>query len=394
MATQTPTYVDELKINQLTQAQYNTVAVPSATELYFITDGAISYNDLVDTPILGTMAAENKNNYVVSNTTITAGTKCKISYDSKGLVVGGSDLSASDIPNLSLSKITDVTATATEVNVLHGITANTIELNYVDGVTSNIQTQLNNRVVKNNAISAGTATKITYDSKGLVTSGTSLSAGDIPDLTLAKITDVTATAAEVNKLHGMTATTTELNYVHGVTSDIQTQINNRVIKNNDITGATKTKITYDSKGLVTAGADLVEDDIPSLHLSKVTDVTASATEVNYLSGVTSAVQTQLNNKVDKVTTASKVYGTDSSGNQTTYSISSSASASTVAYRTSGGRLAVGTPTADSHAATKKYVDDGLATKQNTLTAGTGISISSNTISTDRTIVTFVDWATA
>ena len=37
-----------------------------------------------------------------------------------------------------------------------------------------------------------------------------------------------------------------------------------VQSNTAITGATKTKITYDSKGLVTAGADLVASDIPDI----------------------------------------------------------------------------------------------------------------------------------
>lgn len=44
---------------------------------------------------------------------------------------------------------------------------------------------------------------------------------------LATISDVTASAAEVNILDGATLTTTELNYVDGVTSDIQTQINGK-----------------------------------------------------------------------------------------------------------------------------------------------------------------------
>ena len=79
------------------------------------------------------------------NTSITGATKTKITYDSKGLVTAGADLQASDIPNLSLSKITDVTATAAEVNVLDGITATTTELNYVDGVTSAIQTQIDGK---------------------------------------------------------------------------------------------------------------------------------------------------------------------------------------------------------------------------------------------------------
>ena len=119
---------------------------------------------------------------VTANGAITGATKCKITYDSKGLVTAGADLSASDIPSLTLSKISDVTATAAEVNVLDGITASTTELNYCDGVTSAIQTQIDNKVTKNANITAATKCKITYDAKGLVTNGADLAASDIPDL--------------------------------------------------------------------------------------------------------------------------------------------------------------------------------------------------------------------
>ena len=98
---------------------------------------------------------------VDKNDAITGATKCKITYDSKGLVTSGADLEASDIPNLTLAKITDVTASATEVNVLDGITASTAELNILDGVT--------------------------------------------------------ATASEINVLDGITASTAELNIMDGVT---------------------------------------------------------------------------------------------------------------------------------------------------------------------------------
>jgi nitrogen fixation protein len=47
---------------------------------------------------------------------------------------------------------------------------------------------------------------------------------------------------------------------------------NKVDKNSAITGATKTKITYDSKGLVTAGADLIASDIPTIAQSQVTNL--------------------------------------------------------------------------------------------------------------------------
>ena len=50
------------------------------------------------------------------------------------------------------------------------------------------QATANKAVVANNAITAGTGTKITYDAKGLVTGSTSLAASDIPALTTGKIT--------------------------------------------------------------------------------------------------------------------------------------------------------------------------------------------------------------
>ncbi len=49
-----------------------------------------------------------------------------------------------------------------------------------------------------------------------------------------------------------------------------------VQKNAGITGATKAKITYDAKGLVTAGADLSASDIPDLDTSKITSGTFDA----------------------------------------------------------------------------------------------------------------------
>lgn len=100
----------------------------------------------------------NDANYLVKNNDITGATKTKITYDAKGLVTAGADLEATDIPAIPLSKISDVTATAAEVNVLDGITASTdelnildgvtattAELNYVDGVTSSIQNQLDGK---------------------------------------------------------------------------------------------------------------------------------------------------------------------------------------------------------------------------------------------------------
>lgn len=55
--------------------------------------------------------------------------------------------------------------------------------------------------------------------------------------------------------------------------DIDNLLSNKVTANTAITGATKCKITYDSKGLVTAGANLAASDIPSLAADKITSGT-------------------------------------------------------------------------------------------------------------------------
>lgn len=112
-------------------------------------------------------------------------------------------------------------------------------------------------VQSNASITAGTATKITYDSKGLVTGGTTLSASDIPNLSWGKITSGTPTtlsgygitdAAPLShttdySLHitsaqntwldtvigtgSPLATTTEISYLSGVVSGIQAQIDGK-----------------------------------------------------------------------------------------------------------------------------------------------------------------------
>ena len=112
----------------------------------------------------------------------------------------------------------------------------------------------------------------------------------VETLTLADVSDVTATAAEVNVLDGITSTTAELNYTDGVTSAIQTQLDGKVDENAAITGATKTKITYDAKGLVTAGADATTADIAdSLNKRYVTD--ANLVVIGNTSGTNTGDQT-------------------------------------------------------------------------------------------------------
>ena len=77
------------------------------------------------------------------------------------------------------------------------------------------QDALNAKVSSNAAITAGTAPKITFDAKGLVTSGDSLDETDLP------------TGINANKIGTGVVSTTEFEYLNGVTSAIQTQIDSK-----------------------------------------------------------------------------------------------------------------------------------------------------------------------
>lgn len=94
---------------------------------------------------------------------------------------------------------------------------------------------------------------------------------------------------------GLTATTTELDYCDGVTSNIQTQLNG---KQATIGGGAST-ITSDN---LTASRALISNSSGKVAVSAVT-----STELGYLDGVTSKIQTQLDAKVPK--TAFSLSGT-------------------------------------------------------------------------------------
>jgi hypothetical protein len=77
------------------------------------------------------------------------------------------------------------------------------------------QDALNAKVDENAPITAGTAPKITFDAKGLVTSGDSLDETDLP------------TGINANKIGTGAVSSTEFGYLDGVTSAIQTQIDGK-----------------------------------------------------------------------------------------------------------------------------------------------------------------------
>ena len=90
-------------------------------------------------------------------------------------------------------------------------------------------------------------------------------------------------------------------------TDLQAALDGKVDGNAPITGATKTKITYDAKGLVTAGADATTADIAdSSNKRYVTD--AQQTVIGNTSGTNTGDQTNISGNAATVTTNANLTG--------------------------------------------------------------------------------------
>lgn len=133
-----------------------------------------------------------------------------------------------------------ITATQAEMNKMDGVTASTSELNTLTGIT------------------ASTAE-------------------------LNKLDGYTGSATNLNILSGSGVTPTEFSYLDGVTSNLQTQLNS---KQPNVTGAATTIMSSN----LTANQVLVSDGSGKVAVSGVIDTT----ELGYLNGVTSSIQSQLN----------------------------------------------------------------------------------------------------
>jgi hypothetical protein len=89
---------------------------------------------------------------------------------------------ADNTVTINLSDVIDVTASASEVNILDGATLSVTELNYVDGVTSNIQTQLDAKAPTANPTFTGTLAAADISITGDLTVGGTTTTVNATDL--------------------------------------------------------------------------------------------------------------------------------------------------------------------------------------------------------------------
>lgn len=190
-----------------------------------------------------------------------ASTNLQTQIDGKQATLTGATTSVLS-SNMAASIVVVSDATGKLANSL----VSTTELGYVSGVTTGIQSQLDGK----QAILIGATSTVTSNNLNSA---------------------VVVVTNEEGKLANSAVTSTEVGYLVGATSSIQTQLNG---KQETVTGAASTVLTVN----LTASKAVVSDGN-----GKITNSTVSTTELGYLVGVTTNVQTQLNGKQATLTGA-------------------------------------------------------------------------------------------
>ena len=270
----------------------------------------------------------------ISATTFSTNTTVTVTWDSGSLsneavtiYVGALSKTNDSIPELVITNAKISASAAIDVSKIGGGAVSSTEFGYLDGVTSAIQTQIDSK----QATITGGATTITS-----------------ADLTASRALASSASG----KVAVTTVTSTELGYVSGVTSAIQTQLD---AKQATITGSAT---TIDTESL-TASRAVISNSSSKIAVSATTD-----TELGYLSGVTSAVQTQLGTKLTASNNLSDVSSTSTARTNLGLGTIATQNANNVAL-TGGTITGLGDPSSSSEAATKNYVDNlvtGLRTR--------------------------------
>ena len=274
---------------------------------------------------------------VIASSSFSTNTTVNVTFDSGSLA--NETLS---VYLAILTKTNDSIPTGISATKIADGTISDTEFQYLNGLSSAIQTQLDAK----QATITGSAT--TIDTESLTANRAVISNGS-QKIAVSDVTD------------------TELGYLDGVTSAVQTQIDS---KQATITGGASTIASSDltaSRALQSNGSGKVE----------VSDVTT--TELGYLDGVSSAIQTQLDAKQTSDAQLTDIAGltpTDSNfivGDGSNFVTESGATARTslglgsIATQAannvsiSGGAVTgLGSPSASSDAATKNYVDQAVA----------------------------------
>lgn len=171
---------------------------------------------------------------------------------------------------------------ATKANVVH---------THVVGDVTGLQAALDGKVDENASITGATKTKVTYDSKGLVTAGADATTADINDSSNRRY----VTDAQLVVIGNTSGTNTgDQASIVGITGT-KSQFDTAVTDGNFVYVGDNISVLTNDAGYVNDLGDLGVT-ASAAELNILDGATITTTELNYLDNVTSSIQTQLNSK--------------------------------------------------------------------------------------------------
>ena len=195
---------------------------------------------------------------------------------------------------LSTNDFTDTFKQAIELKKVQGISTDSVTkklvVNYTDSTVANLNI---NDIITDVHVSGATLDATTNVLTLTSTDGGADVTVDLSDfVNSGELTS--ALSGKADKIHShSTSNITGLDAI----------LSNKVTKNGAIIGATKTKITYDSNGLVINGADLSTSDIPNLPQSKIINLeTNLSSKIDKGVGVVGATKTKITYNNDGIIT--------------------------------------------------------------------------------------------
>ena len=204
-------------------------------------DGATKIRDATITPAkLNTSNLDRSLNVASGNlginNTITAATRSGITYNAQGLITSTVALAASDLPLSTTSAVGGVSIASAGGLSVSGAGALSIAA----------------------TVTAGTATKVSFNGFGQITSTASLAAADLPLATASAVGGVSIPSGGPLSVDGNGALT---------------------VSNSGVSAGTGTKVTVDAKGIVTALANLADSDLPNHSAALLTSGTIDAARI-------------------------------------------------------------------------------------------------------------------
>jgi hypothetical protein len=195
------------------------------------------------------------------------------------------------IVDTSADETKKITPTALKTALALNNVDNTSDVN--KPISSATQTALDGKVDENSAITGATKTKITYDSKGLVTAGADATTADIADSTNKRY----VTDAQLVVIGNTSGTNTGDNATNSQYSGLATS------KQDTLVSGTNIK-TINSTSLLGSG-NISVAPASGIDSTAIADGSVTSTEFQYINSLTSNAQTQIDSKTNKLVTANR-----------------------------------------------------------------------------------------